>query len=171
MRRFSWIHAIPIILIPGAIGIAPLFFMSFEDIMEKAGPPVGFFFGIAGLICGLGIFEFLRCFLVEFQENRLLRNSESATRLKAKVLTDNQSLTNTNTVMLGAKNKVFMHIHYYYTDTHGNQVSKYSAKMYSPLEIQYLTDLGEFDILVRGKTSVVAETLDEQIIVDFYNNR
>ena len=171
MRKKSWTHALPIILIPGVLGIIPLFFMGYKDIFQKAGPLAGVFFGIAGLICGLGIFELLRCIFIEHKENRLLRHPDGATRLKAIVLNDNHGLSNASAIPLGVKNRVFIPIHYSYTDTQGKFVSKFSAKLYTPLEQQYLTDIGEFDILVKGNTSVIAEKLDEQIIADFYNNR
>ncbi len=170
-RKKSWTYSLPLTIIAGGLGVIPLIFMGFKDMMNQAGPLAGVYLGIAGFICGLGILEMIRRFILEYKENRLLKNSGSATRLKAIVLREDLGVQNTSTVELGVKNKVFIPIRYSYTDTNGNFVSKISAKLYTPLEERYLRDIGEFDILVSGRTTVIAENLDEQLIADFYSKR
>lgn len=164
-------QTLPIVIIPGILGIVPLFFIGFKDMFRQAGPLAGVYFGIAGLIFGLGVFETIRRFVLEFLENRLLRRKEGATRLKAIVLQDGLGASNSNPIALGEKNRTFISINYSYTDTHGRFMSKYTYKLYTPLEKQYLSDLGEFDIVVSGRLSAIAEDLSEQVIRDFYENK
>lgn len=167
-RRPSWTHLIPFILVAGVLGLLPLAFISFENFVRMNGSLGYIYFGFAGFIGGLCLLEAIRLYIGESRENRLLRGDDNATRAKATFL-NSQFKTSTN--VNGRRVSSYHHVRYGYNDERGRFVSRTSFKLYNPLEIQYLQDLGEFDILMKGKVAVIVECLDEQVIADYYSNR
>lgn len=167
-RRPAWTHLIMFIVVATVLGVAPLLFMDASEFIARNGFLGYFYFGFCIFIGGACLIEMVRLYIGERRENRLLRGDESATRTKATFL---NSKFKTSTEVNGRVTHSYHHVRYGYKDEYGNYVTRQSFKLYSPLEVEYLSSLGEFDVLMKGKVAVIVEDLDEQVIANYFNNR
>ena len=164
-RRPAWTHLILFILVPAILGIIPLLVVDLEELFAVNGSLAYVYFGFVIFIGGISLIEMIRLFIGERRENNLLDRRDGATRTKATFLASHYK---TSTQVNGRTTSVLHNVRFSYNDEKGRFVSRQSFKLYNPLEIQYLQDLVEFDILMKGNVAVIIEDLDPQVIADYY---